>query len=423
MTTSMKFIHAADIHLDSPLHRLEVYEGAPVDEIRHASRRAFENLIELALAEAVDFVLIAGDLFDGEWRDYNTGLFFVNQVRRLNDQHIPVFIVSGNHDAASHVTKSLPYPGNVTLFSHKTPETRVIETLGAAIHGQSFAKPAITDNLAAAYPDPVPGHFNIGLLHTSVTGREGHENYAPCNVHDLTNKGYDYWALGHVHQYEMVSIDPPVVFPGCIQARHIRETGPKGCVIVTVEDGSIPRVDSHFLDVVRWEHLEIDASPFTTENQCLDTFQNTLHKAAEMHSPLPLVARVTFTGQTEIHKHLSADPERCKQVVRSAALTVAGDRVWIEKVKILTRPQGKNPSPDPDSGPALALNQYLEVLRSDPTALSFLGDSLTDLIRKLPPELRQNGQFLRSDDPEYIRNLLDQSYALLIQKLEEDSSE
>ena len=418
----IRFIHTADIHLDSPLHRLEVYEGAPVDEIRNASRRAFENLIELALVETVDFVLIAGDLFDGEWKDYNTGLFFVNQVRRLNDGHIPVFMVSGNHDAASQVTKSLPYPENVTLFSHKKPETRILESVGVAIHGQSFATPAITDNLSIGYPDPITAYFNIGLLHTSVTGREGHESYAPCTVHDLANKGYDYWALGHVHQYEIVGDEPPVVFPGCIQGRHIRETGSKGCVMVTVEDGTAPRVDNQSLDVVRWEHLEIDTYLCTTENQCLDRFQETLEETVKTHSPLPVVARVTFTGQTDMHKRLSADPEHWKEIVRSVALTIAGEHVWIEKVKILTRPRGQTPSPDPDSGPSLALDQYLEALRSDTTGLLSLGDSLSDLIRKLPSELRENGQSLRPDDPEYIRNLLDQSHAMLIQRLRETSS-
>ena len=171
----MKFIHTADIHLDSPLCRLEAYEGAPVEEVRQASRRAFENLIDLAIEESVDFVLIAGDLFDGDWKDYNTGLYFIKQAGRLSDSRIQVFIVSGNHDAAGKMTRSLPYPDNVHVLSWRKPETRIIDHLKVAVHGQSFPKVAVTDNLAIDYPDPVPGHFNIGLLHTSLTGREGHE--------------------------------------------------------------------------------------------------------------------------------------------------------------------------------------------------------------------------------------------------------
>ncbi|MCP5049968.1 MAG: DNA repair exonuclease, partial [bacterium] len=235
-------MHTADIHLDSPLHRLEAYEGAPVEEVRQASRRAFENLIDFAVGESVDFVLIAGDLFDGDWKDYNTGLYFIRQVHRLKQADIYVFIISGNHDAAGRMTRVLPYLENVGVFSHKKPETKTLDTLKVAIHGQSFSTSAVTDNMALAYPDPVPGYFNIGLLHTSLNGREGHENYAPCTVEDLKNRGYDYWALGHVHQSEIVSSDPFIVFPGCIQGRHIRETGDKGGVLVTVESGSAPEV-------------------------------------------------------------------------------------------------------------------------------------------------------------------------------------
>jgi DNA repair exonuclease SbcCD nuclease subunit len=172
----IKFIHTADIHLDSPLHRLETYEGVPAAEIRQASRRAFENLIDLAVAEAVNFVLITGDLFDGDWKDYHTGLYFIRQMHRLKAAGIDVYIVSGNHDAAGQMTRRLPYPDNVHLFDHRRPQTHRIGDLNVAVHGQSFAGPVVLDNLARGYPEPLPGCFNIGLLHTSLTGREGHEN-------------------------------------------------------------------------------------------------------------------------------------------------------------------------------------------------------------------------------------------------------
>ncbi|HEO65285.1 MAG TPA: DNA repair exonuclease, partial [Spirochaetes bacterium] len=191
-----RFIHTADIHLDSPLTGLELYEGAPVEEIRQATRRAFENLVQFAMDEKIDFILIAGDLYDGNWRDFNTGLFFVTQMVKLKEAHIPVYIVSGNHDAASRITQKIPLPANVTIFSTKKPQTIVIEEFAVAIHGQGFIKPAVYDNLSKEYPDPIQGYFNIGLLHTCAEGAEGHEKYAPCSVEELKNKGYDYWALG-----------------------------------------------------------------------------------------------------------------------------------------------------------------------------------------------------------------------------------
>src|SRR5262245_9229760 len=197
-----KFIHAADIHLDSPLRGLEHYDGAPVARIRGASRQALVNLVDLAIAEQVAFVLFVGDLYDGEWRDYNTGLFFAAQMTKLREVNIRVGLIAGNHDAASQVTHYLRLPDNVTMFSVHHPQTVHLETCDVALHGQGFEKRAVTVDLSTSYPQPDPYLFNIGLLHTSLNGREGHESYAPCSIEGLRSKGYDYWALGHVHKRE-----------------------------------------------------------------------------------------------------------------------------------------------------------------------------------------------------------------------------
>src|SRR5262249_13962811 len=177
---AISFLHAADIHLDSPLRGLEQYEHAPAERIRGATRRAFERLIDLALERRVDFVLIAGDLYDGDWRDYNTGLYLARQLGRLRDAAIPVFVIAGNHDAANKMTRVLRLPGNVQLLSPAAPQTIRLDDLEVAIHGQSFAREAVTDNLVAGYPAAIPGWVNIGLLHTGLTGLEGHAPYAPC---------------------------------------------------------------------------------------------------------------------------------------------------------------------------------------------------------------------------------------------------
>ncbi|HEV3007227.1 MAG TPA: DNA repair exonuclease, partial [Pirellulales bacterium] len=173
-----KFIHAADIHLDSPLKGLEQYEGAPIDEIREATRRALANLVRLAIAEDVAFVLIAGDVYDGNWRDFKTGLYFAGEMSRLREAQIPVYLISGNHDAANRMTRSLELPANVTRLPSRKPATVRLDEIGVSIHGQGFASPAVLDNLAAAYPPATPGHFNIGLLHTSAGGSQLHEPYA-----------------------------------------------------------------------------------------------------------------------------------------------------------------------------------------------------------------------------------------------------
>ena len=186
----MKLVHAADLHLDSPLRGLERYEGAPVERVRGATRRALENLVEFCIEEGAELLLLAGDLYDGNWKDYSTGLFFAKQMSRLREAGIRVALIRGNHDAASQITKHLRLPENVLEFSQRKPETHVFEDLGIAVHGQSFATRDVTEDLATRYPQAVPSLLNVGLLHTCA-GREGHDPYAPCSVETLISKGYD----------------------------------------------------------------------------------------------------------------------------------------------------------------------------------------------------------------------------------------
>ncbi len=254
-----KFLHAADIHLDSPFQGLERYEGAPAEQMRQATRRAFANLVQLALSEQVQFVLIAGDLYDRDWRDYGTGLFFVNQITRLRQANIPAFVIAGNHDAANKMTRTLRFQADVMLRTDE-PQTCLLKDLDVAIHGQGFAAEAVTDDLSKHYPAARSGLFNIGLLHTCATGRDGHARYAPCTIDGLLTKRYDYWALGHIHKREVLHTDPCIVFPGNIQGRHIGETGAKGCMLVTVHDNHRVEVEFRCLDVLRWERCSVDAT-------------------------------------------------------------------------------------------------------------------------------------------------------------------
>jgi len=412
-----KFIHTADIHLDSPLHRLEAYEGAPRQEIRQASRRAMENLVDLALEESVAFIIIAGDLFDGDWQDYHTGLYFVSQMHRLKTAGIGVYIVSGNHDAASQITRRLPYPDNVHHFAHRSAETRRLENLKIALHGQSFARPAVTDNLVLGYPEPVPGYFNIGLLHTSLNGRQGHAAYAPCTLADLETRGYDYWALGHVHAFEIVAQDPPVVFPGCIQGRHIREAGAKGAVLVSVSENSPPDIVHHPLDVIRWAFVAVDLTDADSRQAALDRFSIVLTDAVHANDPLPLIARVVFSGRTPIHTVIAGDPDHWKEAVRSTAMAQFGERIWIERVILETRPPMKT-EPEPAApGPLRELERVMDQIRADEDLLQSLGDELSGLFRKLPAEYRRGARAIDPGDPDHLRRLVNQAQALLVQNL------
>lgn len=334
-----RFIHAADPHLDSPLQGLEAYEGAPVELLRGATRRAFENLVQLAIDESVDALVIAGDVYDGDWKDYSTGLFFRGQMVRLCDKGIPVYLISGNHDAASVISKRLSLPENVHVFSTRTAESMDMAGHPVVIHGRGFPNRAVPENLVTDYPSAVPGKFNLGLLHTSLTGRPGHDTYAPCSETDLREKDYGYWALGHIHQPEVISEDPWIVFAGNCQGRHARETGPRGCRLVTVSDSlSVESVDWHPLDVVRWQELKVDLTGIENDSDALRRVSEAMDHAVTAADGRLVAARIVITGPTSLHGSLHRDVQRWRAEFLAKAQDQGADAIWIERIKIATAP-------------------------------------------------------------------------------------
>jgi exonuclease SbcD len=413
-----KFIHAADIHLDSPLHKLDVYDGAPVQQIRQATRAAFENLVNFAINQEVSFVLLSGDLYDGDWKDYNTGLYFVSQMRKLRNANIAVFIIAGNHDAASKITKHLKLPEGVTVFPSNKPETFKLPNQDVAVHGQSFASPAIKKDLSADYPNAEPGYFNIGMLHTCVTGKEGHASYAPCTIDGLISKGYDYWALGHIHKFEILKNDPVIVFPGNIQGRHIRETGAKGCLLVTVADNGKPATKFIALDVIRWFSLSVDATDTDNVYDVIDRFKATLTDLINENPDMPLVVRVIITGNTTAHNNLVSGMERWKNEIRATAADISQETVWIEKIKIQTGLPASNTLFETADGPIGELASIFDELRNHPENLSSLiSEELSALEVKLPIELKTDDDPLLLSDPKWLSAILEQVKPLLMHRL------
>jgi hypothetical protein len=334
--SQFRFLHAADIHLDSPMRGLEADPDAPAALFREASRAAFRNLVDAAIEERAAFLLIAGDLYDGDWQDWRTGLFFIEQAARLAACGIPLAMVAGNHDAASVITRHLKLPQSANLFPHDACGKRLLDEFGVAIHGQSFAARAITEDLSRNYPSPLPGLFNIGMLHTSLTGRPGHDNYAPATVEALIAKGYDYWALGHVHVREIVHEDPWIVFPGNLQGRQVRESGPKGATLVTVRDGRVAKLEHRSLDVVRWCPLVVPLSGERDLDGAMERVARALGEALEAADRRPIAARVRLAGATELHEALLAKADTVREGVVAAGREHGADAVWIESVAIET---------------------------------------------------------------------------------------
>ena len=331
----MKFIHAADLHVDSPLRGLDIYDGAPVARLRGASRQALIALVELALEQQVAMVLLAGDIYDGNWADFRTGLFFREQMLRLRRSGILVFMVKGNHDAESQITKQLPEVEGVHVFSAYKSETIDMEALGVAVHGRSFPHRAVPEDLVPLYPDPLPGRFNIGLLHTSLTGREGHDSYAPTSVEVLCDKGYDYFALGHVHAREVVRpSDPRIVFPGNLQGRHAKETGPKGCELVTVEGGVITAAEFVPLEVVRWHQLRLDVSGLSSVDALARHFVGQANElVADARDRLHAV-RLVIQGESALHRLEAEQPGSIAAAIQAATQDLADADIWIEQIRL-----------------------------------------------------------------------------------------
>ncbi len=412
-----KFIHAADIHLDSPLRGLERYEGAPVDEIRGSIRRAFDHLIDLAIEEQVAFVLIAGDLYDGDWKDYNTALYFNKCMSKLNNHGIKVFIIRGNHDAANLMTKHLRLPGNVTLLSTKKPERIVLKDFNVCIHGQSYANRSVQENLSKNYPQGDSKFFNIGMLHTSLDGREGHDHYAPCSVDDLHSKGYQYWALGHIHKREIVNKDPWIVFSGNIQGRHIGEQGAKGCTLVTVEHGEIINVVHHELDVMRWKLLEVDISNCHSLEHVYELLRKTLIEELNSNNNLLLAIRLIFIGVSPIHSKFSENKEQLINELRAAVTEIGHERIWLEKIYFET----KSPS---SIDAVFEHNDILSELWHSIDSIEFgeiehakLLNELDELNNKLPIEIKDRDDFLKFKSEKTVKNTLKEVKDLLIQRL------
>lgn len=411
----MRIVHAADLHVDSPLSGLARYGGAPVDEIRSATRRALSNLVDMCEREGAALLLIAGDLFDGDWKDYTTGLFFAEQMARLKRCGIRVVVVRGNHDAASQISRHLALPDNVIELSHEAPETRQLSDIGVAVHGQSYARRAETEDLALAYPHAVPGLFNIGLLHTCVTGRAGHEPYAPCRLPTLLSKGYDYWALGHVHQREVLHEQPWIVFPGNLQGRHIKEVGEKGATLIDVQEGRIVGVHHRALDVVRFQQRDVVLEAEWDVDRAIDAASTAIEEEFDAAGERTLIVRVTFAGRGEAHAALCAESERWEAQLRARAAELG--RVWVESVRFHTEPLVSF-ARLAERGDALGqLAEALEELRRCPERLQDYLGQFEDLRSKLPPEVREGPDAIRLDEPESLGSVLEEVESLLLTRL------
>lgn len=379
--TRFTFIHAADLHLGSPLSGLAARNPEIAQRFAAAGRRAFEDLVSRAIEANVAFLIVAGDVYDGDWADHSIGLFFARQVARLDRAGIPAVLVRGNHDAESVITKAITLPDSVRTFSTKKPETIRLDHLKVALHGQSFPNRAVDENLSLTYPAAVPGWFNVGVLHTSCTGHAQHATYAPCSVADLRSRSYDYWALGHIHEYAELSRDPWILFPGNLQGRSIRECGPKGAVAVEVADGQVAGVRRIIVDHARFHAVAVPVDTAETEGEAVALVEAALRPLSGLAEGRLLAVRVHLTGTTAAHDRLAADRENLTAEIQAAAGRVHED-IWLEKLKIETA----RPSSGPRESVVEAIDPVtlLAEIDRDPEFRARAEAALAEIAAKMP---------------------------------------
>jgi DNA repair exonuclease SbcCD nuclease subunit len=375
------FLHAADLHLGSPFQGLSLRDPQLAERFGAASREAFEALIVHALEEKVAFALFAGDIFDGDWRDASAALFFNRQIARLTREGVGVYLLKGNHDAESVVSKSLVLPEGAHEFPSRKAKTFEIPELRVALHGRSFADRAETGNFVPDYPEPKSGWLNIGVLHSSLDGRPGHASYAPCALTDLRAKNYDYWALGHVHAHEVVCEDPYIVYPGNLQGRSIRECGEKGAVLIDVEDGAIKNLRRLVVDRARFADICVDAAPHETRDELLRAITAQAARESDKAAGRFLAARLRVQGFSALHLELSADPLGWREQVE-AALHHAGEGISLEKFLVETRAQKKSAARRDSE---LDFGALLDEVLLDPGFTTEARAALAILEAKMPP--------------------------------------
>jgi DNA repair exonuclease SbcCD nuclease subunit len=281
-------------------------------------------------------LLCAGDVIDGWCRNHRVGLVLVNELLRLRDGGCEVVLLLGNHDVRTRVMNPLLLPENARVLGLSGPETRVLDRIGVALHGWSFPKPDAPMDVASMYPAPLAGFLNVGMLHTSAEGRRGHADYAPCSRWTLRRQGYAYWALGHVHAREVVATEPWIVFPGNLQGRGPRETGPKGATLVRVRAGRIVNVEHRSLDALRFATVVADTSESERFDDVLSAARTALVRASKEAEGRPLVARLVLEGVAGASCTLAVPHWERKAALGAVTREFCDDSVWLDETWIDT---------------------------------------------------------------------------------------
>ena len=336
------FIHTADLHLDSPFSTLGRENPDLAAIMRSATFEAFENIIKLSIEKKVDFLLVAGDVYDGADKSLRAQVKFRDGLKRLSEAGIRTFVVHGNHDPLNVWSSSLDWPPGVHLFGDivETIPVKKDENLLAFIQGISYPQKDERRNLSSLFKR-TDSAFHIGLLHANVGSETGHEPYAPCSLEDLRRGNIDYWALGHVHNSKILSRDLPfILYPGNTQGRNIRETGEKGCYLVRVDEDRDIEWEFHATDAIRWVTSEISINNIRSEQDLINALDRACLDISGNASGRPSIARISLTGSGPLSKTLG-DVNMLSDLLEMAHETGMSYSpfVWVEHIKLRIVPE------------------------------------------------------------------------------------
>jgi exonuclease SbcD len=381
-----RMVHIADLHLDSPLRSMALRDPALAELIGASARRALSATVDLCLSRNAEALLIAGDLYDGGQTSMKTAGFLAAELHRVAEAGVRVFIIRGNHDAASRITRELTMPDGVHVFKAK-PGTVTLpgaaDGRDVAIHGISFKDPHAPESLLPRYPAPIAGAINIGMMHTSLGGAEGHDLYAPVSLGDLIAHGYDYWALGHIHKRQVHSARPAVVMPGIPQGRDMGEVGAGAATLAEIDADGTVRLTAHRVAEVEMIRLDADMSGAEDWDAAGAAMEAALRAARDGSDTPHLVTRLRLTGAGAMTWALRRDPDRAAEEARGRAARLDG--TWLEKLEIdCTAPVSAG-----GGGP---IDAFADLISGDIAhAADFRADAremARDLLTRLPKDLR-----------------------------------
>ncbi|WHY02013.1 DNA repair exonuclease [Neobacillus sp. DY30] len=312
----ISFIHAADLHLDSPMVGLKQLPANILLRVRESTFTALRKLTAAAIDHNVDFVILAGDLFDGEDRSLRAQSRFRNEMQKLSQKDIPVYVIHGNHDHISGSWVNLDMPSNVHVFGSEVEMKVFHSKRGDTVHlyGFSYLQRHIFDKRIDDYQKQDPADFHIGILHGNEGGGTEHDNYAPFSIKDLLEKEFDYWALGHIHKQTILSETPPIIYPGNLQGRNKKEIGVKGCYLITLDEF---KTNKEFIETsdVLWEEVTVDVSSAQSFQEIFQICQLTIERLRKAGTGILLTLNLKRVHLDDIQEKKILDTELLELLV------------------------------------------------------------------------------------------------------------